>query len=327
MLKDSKSAAIASTMNFPLQILKQCWFLAGPTASGKSNVGIALAKRIGAEIVSLDSMTLYRGMDIGTAKPDRKQRSEVPHHLIDVIEPHEEFSVAEYVAEAVTISQSIVSRGKTPLFVGGTGLYLRSVLRGVFAGPSADWDYRKQLIQRIEKEGADALYRELQDIDPQAAEAIHPNDTRRVIRALEVFKLTGKPLSEQQSQPPLPAEDRPRHVFWLSPPRDWLYDRINRRVESMVSQGLLAEVSHLLKAPAGMGRTARQALGYKEFIEHLENGVPLEETIVKIQTRTRQFAKRQYTWFRNLPECQPIDIEALESTDELAEKLFHHGDG
>ena len=309
-------------MQFALDILKQCWFLAGPTACGKSEVGIKLAKRLGAEIVSLDSMALYRSMDIGTAKPTLEMRHQVPHHLIDVIEPHEEYSVADYLEAAQAACREMLARERIPLFVGGTGLYLRSILRGVFEGPQADWEFRRRLEKEIAASDPGALYRKLQDVDGAAAATLHPNDTRRVIRALEVNHLTGKPLSQQQQQRPLPPGQRPKHVYWLCPPREWLYTRINRRVESMFANGLIDEVRRLLSRKHPLSRTARQALGYKEVIEHIEQGVAVQQTIERIQTRTRQFAKRQHTWFRNLVECASIEMNDAESANELGSRIF-----
>ena len=206
-------------MNVASEILRKCWFLAGPTAAGKSEAAVELATRIDGEIISLDSMSIYRGMDIGTAKPSRELRRVVPHHLIDVLEPHEEFSVAQYVEAAGGSAQEIVARGKTPLFVGGTGLYLRSVLRGVFEGPSADLQLRGELEADALRLSADELHARLRNVDPSAAGRIHPRDVRRTIRALEVHARTGRPLSELQRQAPLPPGERPTHVYWLSPPR------------------------------------------------------------------------------------------------------------
>ncbi len=309
-------------MQFEIDILQKCWFLAGPTVCGKSELGVRLAVRLNAEIVSLDSMALYRGMDIGTAKPSLEMRNSVPHHLIDVIDPHEEFSVAEYAEAARAACGAILSRGRVPLFVGGTGLYLRSILRGVFEGPPADWDYRRELEQQVVGREPGLLHERLREVDADSARSIHPNDLRRVIRALEVHHLTGRTLSEQQQQHTLPEEQRPRHVYWLSPDRDWLYDRINRRVEDMIDGGLAQEVHKLLRSGKPMSRTARQALGYKEVIDHLEDKASMEETIDRIQTRTRQFAKRQHTWFRNLEECHAIELSPDENANALCDRLL-----
>jgi tRNA dimethylallyltransferase len=318
-------------MPLPPDLLQRCWFLAGPTAVGKTAVGIELAARLDAEIVALDSMTLYRGMDIGTAKPTAQEQARCRHHLLDLLDPHEEFSVADYLAAAAAACHDIAARGKIPLFVGGTGLYLRSVLRGVFHGPPADWALRRRWQREGEQHGPVWLHEQLARVDPATARRLHPNDLRRIIRALEVFELTGRPLSHQQHQPPLPAELRPRRVYWLSPPRDWLYERIDRRVEAMFAAGFLAEVRRLQRLPSPLSRTARQALGYKEALgwlersEDRESTVPPREVVQQIQTRTRQFAKRQHTWFRNLEECAAVGVSGNETPAEIAETIERLG--
>jgi tRNA dimethylallyltransferase len=308
-------------VQFDSRVLRRCWFLAGPTACGKSDVGCELAPLLNAEIVSLDSMSLYRGMDVGTAKPDAAARARVLHHLIDILDPHEDFSVAKYVAAAAAVAADIVARERVPLFVGGTGLYLRGVLRGVFQGPPADWKLRRELQSLAEREGHEALYARLSRVDRDLARRLHAEDVRRVIRGIEVFELTGVPLSQQQRQEPLPVTERPAHVYWLHPPRRWLYDRVDRRVEEMFRSGLVGEVERLLCRQLPMGTSARQALGYKEVIEHLEGRLGLAEAMALIQTRSRQFAKRQHTWFRNLAECTEVEIRGNETPREIAERL------
>ncbi len=307
-------------MSITPELLCKCWFLAGPTACGKSSTAIELAHLLDAEILSLDSMAIYREMDIGTAKPTADEQSQVPHHLIDLIDPSEEFSLAEYIDQAEIVVQDIFSRNKTPLFVGGTGLYLRSVLRGVFEGPPADWEFRN-LSEQQEKETPGYLHEQLSKCDPVSAKKLHPRDQRRIIRALEVFRQTGKPLSEQQLQPELPPELRPEKVFWLHPNREWLYERVNRRVDMMIEQGLIEEVTQLLQRDPPPGRTAVQGLGYKEIIAHLQEEVPLEQTLELLKMRTRQFAKRQHTWFRNMSECKEVIVEGSETASELAQKI------
>lgn len=316
-------AVESDVMQFDVEILKRCWFLAGPTAVGKSAAGCELAELLDAEIIALDSMSLYRGMNVGTAKPDAAALARVPHHLIDILEPHQEYSLAEYVAAAERAARQIVSRGRVPLFVGGTGLYLRGALRGVFEGPAADWELRRELEALAQSEGNEALHSRLGRVDPQLAARLPAADVRRVIRGIEVFERTGIPLSVQQRQEPRQADERP-HVYWLHPPRAWLYERINQRVEAMFAAGLVAEVQGLLERAHPLSKTARQALGYKEVIDHLESGISLPETIALIQTRTRQFAKRQHTWFKNLVECAAIQIEGNETPAEIAERIAGH---
>ncbi|NLE37817.1 MAG: tRNA (adenosine(37)-N6)-dimethylallyltransferase MiaA [Pirellulaceae bacterium] len=297
-----------------------CWFLSGPTASGKTHVAIELARRIGAEIISMDSMALYRGMDIGTAKPSADERCEVSHHLIDVIEPHEEYSLAQYVAAAARAADEIRSRSRQVLFVGGTPLYLKSLLRGIFEGPPADWELRRRLRDEAGMGDPIRLHQLLVQVDPTAAERLHPNDTRRIIRALEVFEKTGQPISRLQQQ-----FDRARpagqcRVFVLEWPRDVLHDRIDRRVEQMFAAGLVDEVRRLLARSNPPSRTATQALGYREVIQYLQQGGRLEEAACAVKTHTRQFAKRQGTWFRSLSECRFIPLnEQLDSVAVAAE--------
>lgn len=307
----------------PADVLKRCWFLAGPTASGKSAVALLLAERLGAEIVALDSMTLYREMDIGTAKPTAEERASVPHHLFDILDPSEDFSVAEYLRAAADVVDDILSRGRVPLFVGGTGLYLRSLLRGVFAGPPANDNVRGELEAVLQEQGPAILHERLRAVDPATATRLPVNDTRRIIRALEVHALTGQPLSEQHQQAPRPLHERPEHVYWLEPERAWLHARINQRVVQMVDHGLVEEVARLRTRQPPIGPTARQGLAYKETLDWLDRPeTPFSAVTELIQTRTRQFAKRQHTWFRNLVECRAIAIAPEEPAVAVAGKLL-----
>jgi len=280
------------------------WYLTGPTASGKTTLGIALAKRLDTEIISMDSMAIYRFMDIGTAKPTPAERVEVPHHLIDILDPSEEFSVSDYLQAAKQTALEIRSRGKQVLFVGGTPLYLKGLLRGLFEGPSADPVLREELTRQAEF--GENLHQRLAKIDPQAAERLHPNDHRRIIRAIEVYELTGKPISYHQTQFETPASKAEHQVFVLDWEKEELNRRIDRRVEMMFEQGFLEEVHRLSERP--LSKTASQAVGYKELFDYFatETKQSLEETVALIQLHTRQFAKRQRTWFRSLPECQFI---------------------
>jgi tRNA dimethylallyltransferase len=227
----------------------------------------------------------------------------------------------ELAAAAV---RQILARGRVPLFVGGTGLYLRALLRGVFNGPAADWEFRRQCEQQVQQHGAGWLHQQLAVVDPPTANRLSPQDVRRVIRALEVQRVTGQPLSELQRQEMRPVQDRPSHVFWLDPPRGWLHERINRRVVVMFHEGLVAEVQRLQAelGPHGWSRTARQALGYREILDWLDNKQPtLDEVVRVIQARTRQFAKRQGTWFRNLAECRAVPLTGHETAAAIAERL------
>ncbi len=309
------------------EVLRQCRFLVGPTASGKTDLSLAIARHLPVEIILLDSMTIYQKMEIGTAKPTLLERSQVVHHGVDLIEPWEEFSVRDYLEYARTKVIEILSRQRVPLFVGGTGLYLRSLLRGLCESPPADWEFRRQLEEQSTKLGADWLHQEVAAIDPVTAARLNAADRRRLIRALEVYRLTGRPLSEHQQQVALPEGRRPRHVYWLNPPRDWLYARINARVNQMVEAGLKAEVEMLRGLTPPVSRTARQGLGYKEVMAFLEapKGKRWEQVVEEIQTRTRQFAKRQMTWYRNLEEAKAWDLNSdwqiAQVGAEIAEKM------
>jgi tRNA dimethylallyltransferase len=309
-------------MKLPVEVLQRCWFLAGPTASGKSALALEMARRLGGEIVSMDSMAIYRRMDIGTAKPSLAERREVPHHLVDIVDPHEEYSAAQYLAAAEAACRGILQRDHVPLFVGGTGLYLRSLLRGVFAGPRADWSFRKCLAAEAVHRPDDWLARRLAEVDPESARRLHPRDTRRLIRALEIHHITGRPASQLQREIPLPPEARSAHVYWLHPPRSWLYARIDTRVNRMLEAGLVDEVKQLLAANLPLSRTASQALGYREVIDWLQGRIDTcDEMRERIQARTRQFAKRQHTWFRNLVECHEVRITGEDTIEALCERL------
>lgn len=299
----------------------ECWFLTGPTAGGKTEIGIALAARLGAEIISLDSMALYRGMDIGTAKPTREQRAAAPHHLIDIVGPDEDFSLAQYLAAAEACVADIRRRGREVLFVGGTPLYLKGLLRGVFKGPAADPPLRRSL-EREERACPGTLHRRLVEVDPAAARKLHPNDLRRLVRALEVFLKTGVPISELQSQFDCGLPASQCRVFLLDWPRGILYRRVDRRVEAMFEQGLVNEIRGLLAGERPLSKTASQAVGYREVIDHLEGGKGLEETIDLVKLHTRQFAKRQWTWFRSLSECRPVPISEPIQTSRVVDAIL-----
>lgn len=290
--------------------------LTGPTGSGKTALGVDLAERLGAEIISMDSMALYRRMDIGTAKPTTEERWRVPHHLVDALEPWESASVAWWLQEAARCVADIERRGKQVLIVGGTPLYLKALLRGLFDGPPADPQLRRRLAQEAAAAGCQVLYRRLALIDPPTASRLHPNDLRRVVRALEVWELSGKPMSAWQGQwcrdRDVTIDDesiRFSRCLWLDLPRQELYARINARVEQMLAAGLVEEVRACRLLPRPLSREAAQALGYKEILAYLDGQMTLREAAAKIQTHSRNFAKRQITWFRHLPEVRPITPE------------------
>ena len=307
-----------------MSAFERALILTGPTACGKTALALDLAGRIGGEIVALDSMTVYRGMNVGTAKPTAADRARVPHHLIDVLDPWESLTVAWWLAQAEAACADITARGKRPIFVGGTPFYLKALLHGLFDGPPADADIRRALEADAARDGNAAVHARLAAVDPKTATRLHPNDVRRVVRALEVHALTGKPISDWQQTWDTPsfawtAKPQPAQVpaAVLELPRDRLYDRINRRVEAMLVGGWLDEVRALRELPRPLSREARQALGYRELLEYLETGGDLNATGELIRTRTRQFAKRQLTWFRHLPALVPVPADAPDAAERV----------
>jgi len=304
-----------------LSHLHDCWFLAGPTASGKSAVGLELARLLGGEILSLDSMAVYRGLDIGTAKPSAADRQAVPHHLVDLVEPTADFSVAQYCDAAERVVQGILDRGRAPIFVGGSPLYLKALLRGLFDGPPADWSLRHELAEIARREGSAALHARLATVDPTAADRLHPNDTRRLIRALEVHERTSRPISSLQTQFAAASDAPCPRVFVLDWPRDKLHRRINERVDAMFAAGWIDEVRPFCGADRTLSRTASQAVGYREILEYLADERDLADTVERIKTRTRQFAKRQLTWLRSLSECRWIAVDEPFDAPRVASKI------
>ncbi len=269
---------------------QNAYVLTGPTASGKSRLGVELAQRLGAEIVSMDSMALYRGMDVGTAKPTASERRLVPHHLLDVLEPWQSASVAWWLEQAKACAIEIAGRGRRVLFVGGTPLYLKALLHGLFDGPPADLTIRTRLEAEAAEQGREQLHARLASVDPVTATRLHPNDLRRVVRALEVWETTGRPISDWQRQwSDLQIADcrlkEESTVLYLDLPRPVLYERINARVSRMLAEGLLDEVRALRRLERPLSREAAQALGYKELFDHLAGKSSLEDAVVTIQTR------------------------------------------
>lgn len=300
---------------------KPILIIAGPTAVGKTDASILLARELGAEIVSADSMQIYRGMDIGTAKPTKEQRRLVYHHMIDIVEPDQPYSVGDYLRDARTALDGILSSDGTPIVVGGSGLYIRALMRGLFHGPPADQALREQLLrQEAEGEGG-RLYSDLVKVDPESAVKIHPNDLRRTIRALEVYYLRDRKLSDFQDEHAF--QDRPYRfrLLFLVRSRAELYARIEQRVDQMLAEGLEAEIRTLMAQGYRPDLIAMQGLGYKQFIEHYIGNLAREETIMLLKRDTRRYAKRQFTWFRREPDACWVDISGISEPEEIAERI------
>ena len=289
-------------------MIPQIICVVGPTATGKTKMGVALAHRFGGEVVSVDSMQIYRGMAIGTAAPTPEEMEGIPHHMVGVADPAESWSVARFVSEADVCVQDILRRGRRPILMGGTGLYLESLIRGTdFAAGSAGGVTRQRLQQRLEQEGVGPLLAELQTIDPDSAARLHPGDEKRILRALEVYRETGKTISAHN------AETRdlpPRYdAVWIGlqfRDRADMKTLIDRRVDAMVAAGLLEEVGQLLESGLPREATALQAIGYKEFLGVLDGTATVEEAVAEVKLRSRQYAKRQLTWLRRNPDIHWI---------------------
>lgn len=283
----------------------------GPTASGKTALAVELALRCGGEVVSADSMQIYRGMDIGTAKPGPEARRGVPHHMMDVADPAQPYSVADYVASASRVIREIRARGRLPIVAGGTGLYVDSLLGNLQFDRSAGRDetLRAALRARAQREGGESLLRELSAFDPETAAALPSADLGRIIRAVEVYRLTGVPISEMKRRARLaPSPYRTVMLALGCDDRATLYARIDQRVDAMMARGLADEVKRLLALPGVRGSTAMQAIGYKELIRCLDGEIPLETAVELIKRGTRRYAKRQLTWFRREEAAHWLDI-------------------
>ena len=285
--------------------------IVGPTASGKTRLSIALAQALGAEVVSFDSMQLYRGMDIGTAKPTKEEMQGIPHHMLDFLDPREDYSVSRYVQDADRCVQDILARGKPVILVGGTGLYIDSLILGRQFAPYPETGRREALTRQAQEQGIETVLAQLREVDPEAAAALHPSNQKRIIRALEVYQETGKTITEHNRLSKL----RPPkyHPLWLGltfSRRQTLYDRIDRRVEEMLRAGLVDEVRRLVESGVSEKATALQAIGYKELLGMLRGECTLEEAKASIQLLSRRYAKRQLTWFRRNPDVHWIEAEA-----------------
>ncbi len=276
----------------------------GPTAVGKSEIALELAEKIDAEIINADSQQVYRFMDIGTAKPRANERQRVRHHIIDVVEPNEQFSAALYRRLALQAMSEIRSRGKRMIVCGGTGLYIRALTRGLFVGPSQNRKIRERLGREFEDAGLDPLYHRLVSIDPGAVSLIHPNDRQRIIRALEVFELTGKPISEWQKEHGFGDALFETIKIGLNRERGELYDRINQRCDAMIQAGLVDEVRGLLAKGYSLDLNSLRSVGYRHAGLYLSGAMSLEEAVSLMKRDTRRLAKRQLTWFRRDTDVQ-----------------------
>jgi tRNA dimethylallyltransferase len=295
--------------------------LVGPTATGKSSIALALAERVGGEIIAADSMQVYRGLDIGTAKPSADERRRVPHHLLDLMDPDQSFTAADYVKLASAAIADIRTRGRLPIIVGGTGLYIRALFRGLLDGPGETTSLRATLYQEAARVGNAILHQRLDAIDSEAAAAIHPNDLFRVVRALEVTAVSGRPISTLRAEArrthrPVPG---PVLKFGLERDRQELYQRIETRVEAMMDQGLLREVKGLLDR--GYCATLRplQAIGYRHMIKYLSGQTSLDDAVALLKRDTRRYAKRQLTWFRHEDDIEWLSVEG----SGVSERILH----
>jgi len=303
----------------------------GPTASGKTALSVALAKALGGEVLSCDSMQIYRDMDIGTAKPTMEEREGIPHHLIDIVAADEPFSCAEYATLAKATVTDVVARGKLPIFCGGTGLYLDGVLRGgnSYEKTETDPDYRAQLERMAAEQGAEVVHALLAEVDPEAAQATHPNNIKRVIRALEIYRTTGLTKTELDARSRQVETNYDVLVLGLCfPDTEELYRRINLRVDIMIAQGLVEECRALMEAGVfERSATAAQAIGYKELFPYLRGELPLETCVETLKMATRRYAKRQMTWFRAHGDVVWLDRTAETSADQLLNTAMEKAKG
>ena len=298
------------------------WVLTGPTACDKTEIGFTVAQKIKGEIISADSMLFYRGMDIGTAKPSLDMRELVPHHFIDIVDPWESYSVGRYVDDVESLIDAADSKDRKFLIVGGSPLYIKGLVDGIFNGPEADWDIRRELEELADEKGNLHVHEILQKIDPVKAGELHPNNLRRIIRAIEVYRITGKPVSVLQEEYKLARKSYQFNILCIAREREDIYRRINERVEIMFDKGLVDEVQSLLDNPGGLSKQAKQALGYKEIIQYLDGSLTLDDAKEMVMQSTRRFAKRQMTWFRSFPDIQWLDAEELEGSGSISDEII-----
>ena len=295
-------------------------FLVGPTAVGKSEAAVELALAISVEIISCDSMQVYQGMDVGTAKPGKDIRKRIPHHLIDIIKPKVEFSCADFCQRSKVLIAGIIKNGKIPLLVGGSGLYIKALMDGLFSGPSRDQKLRNRLTRQAELYGNQYLYQKLKQLDPVSAAKIHPNDRRRIIRSLEVYEKVKIPISRLKPLKEGISSQYKVRIIGLDRDRKDLYSRIDQRVDKMLEHNLVDEVRGLIKK--GFSLTAQQALGYKEIIGYLNGRYGLKEAERLVKRNTRHFAKRQLSWFRHEKRIEWVKIDKDETAASIAEKVL-----
>ncbi len=295
--------------------------ICGPTASGKTKLGIEVANKINGEIISCDSMQIYKDMNIGTAKPTKLEMSQAKHYLVDFVSPTERYSVAEYKKDAEKVIEKILEEGKTPIIVGGTGLYLNSLIYGIdYPNIETDLKYREELENKVNEEGLENLYNEAKKIDTEAIEKISPNDKKRILRILEIYHQTGKNKTEIEAESRKNGVKYDYRIFVLNMDREKLYERINKRVDIMIEQGLIEEVKSLVKKYTEFP-TAMQGLGYKEMVEYLDNKITKEEAIEKIKMESRRYAKRQITWFKSYENAIWLNAENKNNVDIILEEF------
>lgn len=293
--------------------LKKVIVLGGPTATGKTDLAIELALLVNGEVVSADSAQVYRYMDIGTAKPTPEERRGVPHHMIDIVYPDEEFSVAQFKNLAEDSIRDILSRGKVPVVAGGTGLYISSLVYNIqFSDTICDWEFRERMNALAIKYGPGYLHDRLKEVDPVSAQRIHPNNVKRVIRALEVFETTGRPISEHQAESRTKPPEFDYLLFGLTMDRQMLYERIEKRTDIMMEKGLADEVAGILKMGYSRDLVSLQAIGYKEIAAAISGECSMEEAVENIKLGTRHLAKRQITWFNSMEGLKWLDTKALD---------------
>ena len=301
--------------------MKNLICIAGPTASGKTALSIALAKELDGEIVSCDSMQVYKRMDIGTAKPTAEEMENIPHYMLSVAEPWEDFSVGKYCDMATPIVDDILARGKTAIIVGGTGLYMDALVRGNAFAPCPSTGCREKLEKLASEEGIEAVIAQLRAVDPESADRLHPSDQKRIIRAMEVYLETGKTITQHNLETQqIPPRYNPIWFALEDADRATLYERIDRRVEEMLRQGLLEEIKSLLNEGVPEKCTAMQAIGYKEFVDALAGRSSVETATALVQQSSRKYAKRQLTWFRRNPAIHWLRRESCEGTAEILSK-------